>query len=172
MSSRIQGTEGMVNSVSFSPDGTRLVSGSDDTNVHVWDALSGTEIMPPLQGHNKPVASAAYSSDGSHIISTSHGSVCVWDAITGLLCVSDVAHHKICHVPHEPTPLTMKICGDQWLVDASTNQIFSKLPNIIIPRCSATFGRSLAIGTESGQVFILNFPAAFFPIQDSGASAS
>ena len=34
-----------VMSVSFSPDGSRIVSGSDDNSVRVWDAVSGQQIL-------------------------------------------------------------------------------------------------------------------------------
>ena len=30
-----------VNSVCFSPDGTRIVSGSDDNTVRIWNAVTG-----------------------------------------------------------------------------------------------------------------------------------
>ena len=37
--------------VSFSPDGSRIVSGSDDSSVRVWDASSGECVLGPLEGH-------------------------------------------------------------------------------------------------------------------------
>src|SRR5580693_131024 len=40
-----------VLSVSFSPDGTRIVSGSGDRTIRKWDAVSGAPIGKPLQGH-------------------------------------------------------------------------------------------------------------------------
>jgi WD40 repeat protein len=34
-----------VNSVAFSPDGTRIVSGSDDATLRLWDAKSRKPIV-------------------------------------------------------------------------------------------------------------------------------
>ena len=37
--------------MAFSPDGTRIVSGSDDKTVRVWDAATGQPVGQPLTGH-------------------------------------------------------------------------------------------------------------------------
>ena len=36
-----------VLSVAFSPDGTRIVSGSEDSSVRVWDASTGAQLEAP-----------------------------------------------------------------------------------------------------------------------------
>ena len=72
-----------VNSVAFSSDGTRIVSGSSDNLVRVWDASTG-ESLKVLKGHTKSVNSVTFSSDGNRIVSgSSDNSVRVWDAWTG-----------------------------------------------------------------------------------------
>ena len=53
-----------VNSVAFSPDGRRIVSGSYDTTIKVWDAETGREIRT-LEGHFAGVNSVAFSPDGA-----------------------------------------------------------------------------------------------------------
>ncbi|KIN98511.1 hypothetical protein M404DRAFT_1005182 [Pisolithus tinctorius Marx 270] len=74
-----------VLSVAFSPDGGRVVSGSDDNNVRVWDAMSGVQVGSPLQGHTSSVNSVAYSFDGKQIVSGSDdGTVRIWDAEKGV----------------------------------------------------------------------------------------
>ena len=56
-------TNSQVGSVGFSPDRTRIVFGSSDKSVRVWDASSGEEVKR-LDGHTHYVTSVAFSPDG------------------------------------------------------------------------------------------------------------
>jgi WD40 repeat protein len=77
-----KGHKESVFSAAFSGDGQRIVSGSEDGIVKVWDA-EGQEKLT-LKGHAGPVFRVALSKDGRHIVSASHGrSLKVWDATTG-----------------------------------------------------------------------------------------
>ncbi|KAG2142737.1 WD40-repeat-containing domain protein [Suillus bovinus] len=73
-----------VNSVSFSPDGTRIVSGSRDGTVRLWDAGTQQPVGEPLKGHTDWVYSVSFSPDGTRIVSGSIDmTVRLWVAVAG-----------------------------------------------------------------------------------------
>ena len=79
----LYGHTGPVTSVSFSPDGTRIVTGSRDRTAKVWDARTGTALLE-LKGHMGRVIGAAFSPDGTRIVTGSDDETAkVWDARTG-----------------------------------------------------------------------------------------
>jgi hypothetical protein len=72
-----------VHSVAFSPDSRRIVSGSRDNTLKLWDATTGQEILT-LKRPSQPVMSVAFSPDGRRIVSgSSDNTLTVWDAVTG-----------------------------------------------------------------------------------------
>jgi len=67
-----------VNSAAFSPDGSRIVTTSDNT-AHLWDAASGKPLSPALE-HQARISSAAFSPDGAHIVTASDDSTArLWE---------------------------------------------------------------------------------------------
>jgi WD40 repeat protein len=64
------GHRSMVCFAAFSPDGQRIVSGSADKTIKIWDVESGREIRT-LSGHGNYVECVAWSPDGRRIISGS-----------------------------------------------------------------------------------------------------
>ncbi|KIM24767.1 hypothetical protein M408DRAFT_45879, partial [Serendipita vermifera MAFF 305830] len=93
----LQGHITSVYSVSFSPDGRRIVSGSLDDTIRVWNSETGETILGPLMGHGGPVYSASFSPDGKRIVSGSGDhTLRVWDAETGQMVLGPLQGHNNC----------------------------------------------------------------------------
>ena len=87
------GHSGDVNSVSFDGTGSRIVSGSEDTTVRVWDVATGACVQT-LEGHSGDVNSVSFDVTGSRILSGSEDkTVRVWDVATGA-CVQTLEGHS------------------------------------------------------------------------------
>ena len=67
----LEGHTNTVYSVSFSPDGTTLASGSSDDTVKLWDVATRTNIAT-LEGHTSALGhSVSFSPDGTTLASGS-----------------------------------------------------------------------------------------------------
>jgi WD40 repeat protein len=69
-----------LTSVAFSPDGSRIVSGSRDGTMRVWDAETQSVIGVALEGHPTDITSIAFSTDGTQLVSCSTDGIRVWPA--------------------------------------------------------------------------------------------
>lgn len=67
-----------INSLSFSPDGSKLASGSGDKTARIWDIESGTTTII-LSGHDGLVKQIDFSEDGRQVISRTDEKTYVWD---------------------------------------------------------------------------------------------
>lgn len=77
------GHDGLIWALSFSSNGARIVTGSEDHTARVWDAETGDELVT-IREHSGPVWSAAFSPDNKEILTGSYDSlVSVCDSYTG-----------------------------------------------------------------------------------------
>lgn len=86
----ISGHSSSVTAVAVTPNGQKIISGSSDKTVKVWDATTGENLLT-FNGHSNSVGSAAalatqvaVSPDGRKVISSSHDKIVkMWDITTG-----------------------------------------------------------------------------------------
>ena len=60
----------MGGSAAFSPDGSRIVTASDDNTARLWDAKTRS-CARSLSGHTDQVVDAAFSPDGARVVTAS-----------------------------------------------------------------------------------------------------
>ena len=75
-----------------SPDGMKIVSGSQGKIIHVWDMPAGANISK-MTGHDGSVGSVIFSPDGTRVISGSYdNTIRVWDWVTASLTLELRGH--------------------------------------------------------------------------------
>ncbi|HOK77848.1 MAG TPA: hypothetical protein PLW35_09020, partial [Verrucomicrobiota bacterium] len=78
----LKGHRAAINSVAFSPDGRRIVTGSGESTAKVWDTGTGREVLA-LSGHTYAISAVAFSPDGLRIVTGGvDATVRVWEAAT------------------------------------------------------------------------------------------
>jgi WD40 repeat protein/transcriptional regulator with XRE-family HTH domain len=74
---------GAILGLTFSPDGKRLATGSQDKMAAIWNAGTGQQQLS-LFGHSRAVFAVAFMPDGSRLATASgDGTVKIWDASGG-----------------------------------------------------------------------------------------
>lgn len=81
--STLSGHSDSILTVAFSPDGSRLASGSGDMNVRFWDLSTNTPMLM-TQTHKNWIMCLAWSPDGKYLASGSmDNTIQIWDGETG-----------------------------------------------------------------------------------------
>jgi WD40 repeat protein len=105
---------GPVTAVAYSPDGTRVATGSEDRSARVFDAATGTEIS--RLDHGSWVRAVAFSPDSTRVATGSGDrSARVFDAATGT---------EICRLDHDDYVTAVAFSRDGTrLATGSGNQL-------------------------------------------------
>jgi len=161
---------GDIFSMSYSPDGTRIVSGGLDRTVRVWNAVTGDEIMT-LRGHGiyqedpecSPVSSVAFSPDGQLIASGSYDStIKIWNARTGAEVMTMKHSMMVCDIAFSPDGKRIASATPDWSIriwDVATGEELQVLWGHEDEPLSVAFspdGRRIASGAKDDTVRIWN----------------
>lgn len=75
------GHHDIVRSIAISPDNTKLVSGSHDTTVRLWDLATG-QCLKVMTTHNYWVSRVIFLDDDNVISCGEDGKICHWNLVT------------------------------------------------------------------------------------------
>jgi len=91
----LAGHTSIVKSGRFSPDaaGAQVVSTSNDNTAKVWDATTGA-LIATFIGHTADLVDAAFSGDGTQVVSCAGTQVKVWNAASGVELSSFAANEQ------------------------------------------------------------------------------
>ncbi len=155
----LTGHDDSIWSIAFNPDGTKIVSGSSDRSVKIWNSQTG-QCLKTFYGHNRPVLSVAFSPNGNTIASCGgHSIIKLWNIETG----------ECDRTIQEKTSYTIKFnfnglilasghtSGIIKLWDTNNGQCIQTLGSFAKPIVSMAFshdGKFLAYGSYDGTVTV------------------
>jgi hypothetical protein len=157
-----------VTSVAISAGGTRIVSGSLDNTVRLWDARAGAPIGRRLTGHTHSVSSVAISANGTRIVSGSlDDTVRQWDARTGhCIKVHEGTSDIRPFLERSGVPrMHLASEGLETRLVSSTGDIIAWFGEQLVKTASSPDGRTF-VGCNANHVFILEWVNGFPDGQD------
>jgi len=152
-----------VVALAFSPDGTKVATGSHDQKARVFDAASGIELHRVVHGHW--VKAVAFSPDGAHVASGSlDGTIRVFDAMSGAVVWQADHGGGPEAVAFSPDGVFVAVCNSAYdgagvydrsarVYDAATGREISRVTPGEEPWCLAFSPDSAVLMVGVGQYF-------------------
>ncbi|MCA2683350.1 MAG: hypothetical protein IM504_07275 [Microcystis sp. M038S2] len=152
-----------VTSVSFSPDGKTLATGSGDNTIKLWNVETGQEIRT-LTGHNSNVNSVSFSPDGKTLATGSDdGTIKLWDVETGQEILALTGHNSnVNSVSFSPDGKTLASGSEDttiklWNVETGKEIGTLKGHNDVVRSVSfSSDGKTLASGSKDKTIKLWN----------------
>jgi len=112
-----EGTTVGLRSLEFSPDGSKLVGGSQDGIVRIWDVQTGS-LLRTLEGHADIVFTASFSPDGLTVASGSADkTIKLWNVESGALNRTLIGHtQSVRDVEFSPDGRNLGSAGADFLI--------------------------------------------------------
>ena len=114
-----------VDSVAFSPDGSKVLTGSADMTAKLWDVDTGKELHTYM--HSAWVSSVAFSPNGTNVLTGSWNTTAkLWDVATGQSVQTFTGHTaevwSVAFSPNGSNVLTGSADNTAKLWDVATGQ--------------------------------------------------
>ncbi len=141
-------------SASYSPDGTRLVTGSRDGVAGIYSTANGVLLVTNLEPHPGWVLGAKFSPDGSRFVTFStDGSARVWDANNGRPVTNPLRHNTAVNVatfdPRGKLVASGSADATSRIWDAATGELLSTMHHAGPVVCVSFDGRAERLATAS-----------------------
>jgi WD40 repeat protein/transcriptional regulator with XRE-family HTH domain len=155
----LRGHAGNVPAATFSPDGKRIATASQDKTAKIWDAATGKELLT-LTGHTERVPDVAFSPDGKRLATVSWDkSAKVWDSETGKELMTIQVSEESLTVAFSPDGTQIATgCGNRtakvWDIStalntgAATGKLLFTLP------CQAPGNNSIAYSPDGKRIAV------------------
>lgn len=157
----LYGHSDLINSVTCSPDGILIASGSKDNTIRIWEKESG-DSLKTLVGHSMGVHSVSFSPDGTRIASgSSDWTIRIWDVNRGECLktlfdhtdsVTSVSFSPVGQIASASCDMTVKI----W--DSESGQCLNTIRSPCLTKAVLSFISSehVAVATPEDQIKILD----------------
>jgi WD40 repeat protein len=172
------GHDDEISSLMFSYDGTRILSGSADKTIGVWDFVQGINVLSPPPAHSVGISSVAFSQSDKRMVSSSLFELCSWDAMSGTCLFITKLQPRLFgpyglnrghggHGVHDRFIIT----ENGYIVDLATSRTLSRAPpslfghNMLGPTFADHEGTYAA--NADGQLIIVRFPSAVLTGSDT-----